>query len=195
MIKTFTIFVIRNFEFSMEDRREAYYRERVARCSAEFPGCEASALEVAVNLLYTYDVLHQITARSLAAFGLSKSALNVLLILRQSDEPGMLLHDLGEMLLVSRANVTGLIDHLETKGWVRRVVDPQDRRARFAHLTASGRAVLNECLPVHFNNVTQLMSGLSIDERRTLVKLLRKGRESFVTNATDVPGDAARRSA
>ncbi len=28
----------------------------------------------------------------------------------------MLLHSLGELLLVSRANITGLVDHLEEKG-------------------------------------------------------------------------------
>lgn len=148
-----------------------------------------------VNLLYSYDVLHQITGRALAAFGLSKSTLNVLLLLKQSGAGGMLLHDIGEMLLVSRANITGLIDHLEMKGWARRVVDRDDRRARFAHITPSGRALLDECLPTYFNNIKQLMSGLSIDERETLVRLLRKGRESFVKNNAEADGATDRRSA
>jgi MarR family 2-MHQ and catechol resistance regulon transcriptional repressor len=172
----------------VEDRREAYYRERVRQCAGGAPGAEPSALEVAVNLLYTYDVLHQITARWLATFGLSKSTLNVLLLLKHAETGGMLLHDLGEMLLVSRANITGLIDHLELRGWVKRVVAPQDRRARFAQITRAGRTLLDDCLPTHFQNITQLMSGLSIEERETLVQLLRKSRRSFAQGAPTTKG-------
>ncbi len=57
---------------------------------------------------------------------------------------GMQLHDLGELLVVSRANITGLIYHFEQKGYVNRVVDQQDRRARFARITRKAEALLDE---------------------------------------------------
>jgi MarR family 2-MHQ and catechol resistance regulon transcriptional repressor len=142
--------------------------------------------ETALNLLYTHDVFHQLMARYMAHFGLSKSTLNVLMVLRHADPEGMLLHDLGELLLVSRANVTGLIDHLEQKGYVRRVVDEQDRRARFARLTAKGEHLLDRFLPVHFRKLAGLLCGLTEDEKKQLIDLLRKARVSMNSHA-DAP--------
>ncbi len=66
----------------------------------------------------------------------------------------MLLHDLGEVLLMTRANVTGLIDHLEEKGLVKRVIDSSDRRARFARITKKGEGLLDEVAPVFFGQAS-----------------------------------------
>jgi MarR family 2-MHQ and catechol resistance regulon transcriptional repressor len=112
-------------------------------------------------------------------YGLSKSSLNILMLLRHGSDEGMQLHDLGELLLVSRANITGLIDHLEDKGYVKRLVDPQDRRARHARITQKGEALLDEFMPVHYRNLKGLLRGLSEDERETLVGLLKKVRTSM----------------
>ena len=94
-----------------------------------------------LDLALTYDALHQILARYMADFGLSKSTYNILMLLRNGPKEGMQLHDLGEMLIVSRANITGLIDSLEERGWVRRLVDETDRRVRYAQITRHGRKV------------------------------------------------------
>jgi MarR family 2-MHQ and catechol resistance regulon transcriptional repressor len=112
-------------------------------------------------------------------YGLSKSSLNILMLLRHGSDEGMQLHDLGELLLVSRANITGLMDHLEDKGYVKRLVDPQDRRARHARITQKGEALLDEFMPVHYRNLKGLLRGLSEDERETLVGLLKKVRTSM----------------
>jgi MarR family 2-MHQ and catechol resistance regulon transcriptional repressor len=136
-----------------------------------------------LNLAYTYDVLHQILGRYLAEFGLSKSTLNVLMVLLCGKPEGMLLHDLGELLLVSRANVTGLIDSLEEKGYVKRVVDSGDRRGRFARLTRKGEELLDEVIPVHFSNIAEMVSDLSIKEKSLLTALLKKMRRSLAGHA------------
>ena len=94
------------------DRREAYYHERLRQARPSFAGFDWLSYQVTVDLLYTYDVLHQQIARYMAGFGLSKSTLNILMLLRHGPVEGMQLHDLGELLLVSRANITGLIDNL-----------------------------------------------------------------------------------
>ena len=104
------------------DRREGYYLESIRRYGPKYEGFDLSTSEAVLNLLFTYDLLHQCTSRYMAEYGLSKSTFNVLILLRHGPAEGMQLHDLGEMLLVSRANVTGLIDHLEERGYVTRVV-------------------------------------------------------------------------
>jgi MarR family 2-MHQ and catechol resistance regulon transcriptional repressor len=96
----------------------------------------------------------------------------------------MQLHDLGEMLVVSRANITGLIDSLEERGWVRRVVHESDRRVRYAQITPSGEKLLDDFAPVHFRNLSVLTQGLSSEEKDSLAKLLAKMRRSL-TSHTD----------
>jgi MarR family 2-MHQ and catechol resistance regulon transcriptional repressor len=92
------------------------------------------------------------------------------------------LHDLGELLLVSRANITGLIDHLEQKELVTRSVDLADRRARFAKITPSGQALLEQLIPAHNETVQLLLQEMTGDEKQMLIKLLKKARLSLAAN-------------
>jgi MarR family 2-MHQ and catechol resistance regulon transcriptional repressor len=141
--------------------------------------------QAVLNLIYTYDVFHQVSARYMADFGLSKSSLNILLLLRHGPQGGMQLHDLGELLLVSRANITGLIDSLLEKGWVQRVVDSSDRRVRYARITSKAEALLDEFMPVHYRHVNSLLRDLSSEEKETLAALLKKARRSMTTHIAD----------
>jgi MarR family 2-MHQ and catechol resistance regulon transcriptional repressor len=117
-----------------EDRREAFYRERMRQHGPRYPEFDLLATETAVSLLYTYDLFHQTVSRYLAEFGLSKSTFNILMVLWHAKPEGVFLHDLGELLLVSRANITGLVDHLEEKGYVKRVVAAEDKETLIALL-------------------------------------------------------------
>jgi MarR family 2-MHQ and catechol resistance regulon transcriptional repressor len=162
-----------------EDAREAFYHERVRECGPHYGGFDLLASEAALNLAYTYDVLQQSIGRHLADFGLSKSTFNILMVLRHGHPEGMLLHSLGELLLVSRANITGLVDHLEQKGYVKRVVDESDRRARYARITRDGSQLLDRVVPIHFQAIAHLMSGLSNSEKEQLIALLKKARSSM----------------
>ncbi len=166
-----------------EDLLEAYYHERVREAGSTYAGFDPLSTQVALHLLYTYDLFHQLTARYMTGFGLSKSTLNILMLLRHGPAEGMQLHDLGELLLVSRANVTGLIDHLEQKGYVKRVVDTGDRRVRYARITKQAEALLDEFMPLHYQNIRNLFQDLTVDEKGTLVGLLKKVRLSLAAHS------------
>ena len=168
-----------------DDRRETYYHDRIKETGSRHPEFDRLSSEVVLDLLYTYDVLHQSVARYMAEFGLSKSTFNVLMLLRHSPSEGMQLHDLGELLLVSRANITGLMDHLEDKGYVKRVVDVHDRRARFARLTKKAETLLDEFLPLHYRNLKTLLQDLTSEEKETLLALLKKTRASLAIHSDD----------
>jgi MarR family transcriptional regulator, 2-MHQ and catechol-resistance regulon repressor len=168
-----------------EDRREAFYQERMREHGPRYPEFDLLATETAVSLLYTYDLFHQTVSRYLAEFGLSKSTFNILMVLWHAKPEGVLLHDLGELLLVSRANITGLMDHLEEKGYVKRVVDAHDRRARFARLTRKGEELLDQYAPVHYRNIAELLKDLTAEDKETLIMLLKKMRSSLNNHAPE----------
>jgi MarR family 2-MHQ and catechol resistance regulon transcriptional repressor len=162
-----------------DDRREAYIQDRVRESERQYLGFDPSSVETLLSFLYTYDLLNQVVARYMADYGLSKSSVSILMLLCHGPAEGMQLHDLGRLLCVSRANITGLIDHLEGKGYVTRVVDTHDRRARLARVTKKAEALLDEFLPMHYNNVGLMLQDLSGQEKETLLRLFKKVRTSI----------------
>jgi MarR family 2-MHQ and catechol resistance regulon transcriptional repressor len=93
---------------------------------------------------------------------------------------------------VSRANITGLVDHLEEKGYVRRVVDAADRRARYARITKKATTLLDEFIPVHYRNLNLLLQELTDGEKEMLQGLLKRTRASMREHSQELYGrDAA----
>jgi MarR family transcriptional regulator, 2-MHQ and catechol-resistance regulon repressor len=170
------------------DRRDTYYYERVREAGPRYESFDLPSAELALNFVHTYDLFLQRLGRTMAQYGLSKSMLNILMLLRHGPADGMQLHDLGELLLVSRANITGLINHLEAKGYVKRVIDMQDRRARFARITRKAEALLDEFMPIHYRRIRALLGDLSGEEKQTLIRLLLKVRKSINAHAPEGEG-------
>ena len=169
-----------------KDRRESYYYQRLREYGPKYVGFDLDSSELLLNLIFTYDVLHSYSAPHMAEFGLSKSTFNILKLLDCAPDEGMQLHELGELLLVSRANITGLMDHLEKNGYVKRIVNASDRRARFARITKKGQALLADFSPSHHEWVKRIVSDLSTEEKRTLIALLTKLRASVTNHAEEV---------
>ena len=166
----------------LKSRRESFYRDHLHEDGGKCPDYDLLSVQIAVNLALTYDLLQNQLSRAAASHGLSKSTLNILLILRHGPNAGMQLHDLGELLLVSRANITGLIDHLEGKNYVKRVVDTADRRARYARITKKGETLLDEYMPIHYRQIRALLQDISAEEKVSFLELLQKSRESISVN-------------
>ncbi len=167
------------------DRREEFYSSLLSETVLSSEHGDFASLQIALDLAFTYDIFHQILACKFLAFGLSRSTFNILMLLHHGSSDGMQLHELGELLLVSRANITGLIDHLEQKGLVTRVVDAADRRARFAKITEDGTRLVERVSLVHSETVACLMSGLSEDEKLALTTLFKKLRKSLVAGQSN----------
>ena len=84
------------------------------------------------------------------------------------------LTQLAERLSCVKSNITQLVDRLEADGLVRRLSDPNDRRARLATLTAAGRKACKDGLRVQQDAEQNLLRKLSASESRTLADLLAK---------------------
>jgi MarR family 2-MHQ and catechol resistance regulon transcriptional repressor len=167
------------------DKRERYYNDRVREHGQRYPEFHLPSVQVLLNLVYTYDVTATRLARGLGEHGLSLSAFNLLMILSRSASGGCPLYEIGELLLVSRANITGLMDCLERKALVERAADNRDRRVRVARITRKGQALLELLLPGHYSDVKVACSGLSNSEKGQLHALLTKLRLSVQSIQTD----------
>jgi MarR family transcriptional regulator, 2-MHQ and catechol-resistance regulon repressor len=156
------------------DKREHHYLDRMRHHSRRYREFHWPSVELIFNLVYTYDVLHTRLAREAERERLSTASFNVLMILSRRGEEGCPMSELGELLLVSRANVTGLVGCLERRGLVERAASEQDRRVKLVRLTGEGARLLEGILPRHYEGVRAALEGLSVREKSDLSKLLTK---------------------
>ena len=91
-----------------------------------------------------------------------------------AEDPGIDQAGLAATISFDRATIGGVVDRLEQKGLVQRVVSVQDRRARQLHLTTEGEQLLAAVRPVVEALQASILAPLSRAERATFVALAHK---------------------
>ncbi|MBV1700854.1 MAG: MarR family transcriptional regulator [Hyphomicrobiales bacterium] len=81
---------------------------------------------------------------------------------------------LSGLIALDRATIGGVMDRLETKGWVHRKPSQSDRRIKALHISASGKALLEAAGPKVDEVQKRLLAPLSPDEQQTFLQLLTK---------------------
>jgi MarR family 2-MHQ and catechol resistance regulon transcriptional repressor len=140
-----------------------------------YPDSATASLELllVLNILRTHNYLNPHIDNSLRDLKLRAGQFNALCILYAESGKGVPLGEIGRRLVVSKANITGLIDRLEQKGLVCRS-GSDDRRITEARLTTEGIRLIEEVLPRHRTLVSNLMDCLNTQEKRRLIELLTK---------------------
>ena len=84
-------------------------------------------------------------------------------------------NEIGKKVLLTSGSITVAVDRLEDRGLVERRAHGTDRRARVVHLTKEGRKLIARAFERHAADMEQLASSsLTVTERRTLIRLLKK---------------------
>jgi MarR family transcriptional regulator, temperature-dependent positive regulator of motility len=77
----------------------------------------------------------------------------------------------AELIGYDRATIGGVMDRLEKKGWIRRVISTKDRRARELSLTNQGLLVRQELLPIVQALQKDILHPLSEAERTAFIQM------------------------
>ena len=144
-----------------------------------YPNASASATECAMNLVFTADLLVKRISGLLQPYDLSPASGLVLGILADSDEP-LPPHEIADLLIISRATVTGLINSLERRGYARRIPHKSDRRMLLVELTDTGRQVANAFRPIVHQNQKMWLEALSEAEQQRLINTLHQLQASLM---------------
>lgn len=129
---------------------------------------------------------------SIARFGIGRSDFGVLEALLHRGPLNA--KQLGEKVLLTSGSVTAAVDRLEERELVRREDDAEDRRACIVRLTPAGRRLIERAFAQHRAEMDVVLEGFSVEDRRTLLPLLRKlGRAAEATTAPAPLGLDARR--
>lgn len=86
----------------------------------------------------------------------------------------LLVGELQRAVLKSSGGMTYALDRLEKKGLITRRPCKEDRRATYAELTAEGRTLMDRIFPLHTQSLVAAQVGLTEDEKRTAIELLKK---------------------
>lgn len=126
--------------------------------------------------LTTHAVLVEAIERRLAQAGLPPLAwYDLLWGLERSPGERLRMSELADKVVLSRSNLTRLVDRLEEAGLVARERSAEDRRGAYAVLTAAGREMRRRMWPVYQAGIRELFeSRLSDAEAQTLGEALRR---------------------
>lgn len=132
---------------------------------------EAQALELENFLPYRLSVLAQLVSESLhdlyaGPFGLSVTQWRVMAALGRFAP--LTATDVGLRIVMDKVAVSRAVGGLMKRGLVERATDLEDRRREPLRLTAKGRAMHDEIVPLALRYEAELYAALSGEERRTL---------------------------
>jgi DNA-binding MarR family transcriptional regulator len=126
----------------------------------------------------------EIRSRLRRDFGITLPRFDLMAQLDRHPE-GLRMGELSKRMMVTSANVTGIVDLLEREDLVARDPVPGDGRASSVRLTASGRRAFKRMASRHEGWIKELMGSLQEQERATLFTLLSTLKRGL--NATDQP--------
>lgn len=163
----------------------------VDQWNRERPDLDVSPTHVLQRITRLYLLQSASFAEVFGRYGITFAEYEVLAALVRSGSPYRLKpKDLIGALVLSSGAVTNRIDRVEAAGLVERLPDPDDRRGTLVALTKRGRTVVDEAVRDHLGNEERLLGALSVNERRELVRLLRKLLVSEAFAALDAPRSA-----
>lgn len=110
--------------------------------------------------------------RTIKEGGLTVSQFAVLELLYHKGD--LRISEIIDKILSTGGNMTVVIDNLVKENLVKRCVDPKDRRVNLISITEEGRNLISEIFPKHLENINEIFSVLTSEEKKNLISLLKK---------------------
>lgn len=140
--------------------------------AASYGEAADTALKLFVVLSRAHRTLAEHARRDQERHGLGATEFAVLEALYHKG--ALLVGEVGARILLTSGSTTYVIDKLEQRGLVRRRPCESDRRALYVDLTREGRALIRKIFPDHARAIASAVAGLTLEEQRTVTRLLKK---------------------
>ena len=129
------------------------------------------------ELVRAYQAFADCSAKHLRTLNLTPSQFDVIATLGNTE--GMNMTEIATKTLVTKGTLTGIIDRLEKKGLVQRVVPPDNRRSFIIVLTPEGESEFERVFPAHIAYLKEKFDRLSTQELEQIRKGLQALRKLF----------------
>ena len=122
-------------------------------------------------LAKAYQVAHNMFKTRLQPYGLTNMQHLVLEGLWYQD--GMTAADLGKLLILDKATLSGVLTRLEESGWICKDNDKKDKRLIRLHPTQKANQLKDELIRLRCETNEQLLAGFSAEEQILFKRFLR----------------------
>lgn len=133
--------------------------------------------EAILNVIHTANLIAAAGAVFFRRYDLTEAQFNALFSLKHKNCE-LTQSALSRRLVVTRASVTSVLDRLEEKGLVQRVVVPGNRRIYHLRLTPAGRALIDEMEPLYREHIYEALDGLTEKDCKSMVRVLERVRSN-----------------
>ncbi|MBU3142912.1 MarR family winged helix-turn-helix transcriptional regulator [Clostridium sp. CF012] len=116
--------------------------------------------------------VHKTEYKTIKAGGLTVSQFAVLEILYHKGD--LRVCEIIDKILSTGGNMTVVIDNLVKVNLVKRCTDPKDRRVNLISITEEGKSLMSNIFPKHLENINEIFSKLTSEEKKNLISLLKK---------------------
>jgi len=123
-------------------------------------------------IIATSKVIRHVAQGLFADEGITESQFQALWLLVENGP--MLMRKMSDEMLVTPANVTGIMDRLEEKRLVRRTPGEGDRRATIIEITSGGKALCERVAIKKAEMLQKALTTFTKDELTTIHSLLEK---------------------
>lgn len=129
------------------------------------------------ELVRAYQAFESYTDENIRQLGLTSPQFDVIATL--GNTTGMTMNTLAEKTLVTKGTLTGIVDRLEKKGFVRREVPEGDRRCFVIVLTPEGEQLFEQVFPAQIAYIKQRFDKLDSSDLEEILAALKKLRSIF----------------
>lgn len=137
-----------------------------------FSADEQLSLKLFVVLTRAIQAIEKQVVQNIKSYGLNLTEFGVLeLLYHKGDQP---IQKIGQKVLLASSSITYVVDKLEKKNYLVRKACPSDRRVTHAVITESGKDLMDEIFPQHAKAISEIMGGLSKDEKKIAIDQLKR---------------------
>lgn len=130
--------------------------------------------KILMAVVRTAESFKRVVSSLFRQYDLSFPQYNILRVLDASEGGRTRITEVGRIMLVSGANMTGLAKRLEKNGFIQRNSDPRDERVTLLQITDKGKAVLKEIETTHDDLLENMLQGFSEEDRKIVYNLVRR---------------------
>ncbi|NIB38799.1 MarR family transcriptional regulator [Pseudomaricurvus alkylphenolicus] len=115
----------------------------------------------------------KVVDHELKPLGITRSQWWVLVNIARYAEDGIAQTELARLMSVGKVSLGGLIDRMEASGWLERLPDPEDRRAKKVVMTKAGEKLLGEMQGIASGINKRIMKGITKEQNKLLDGILK----------------------
>ena len=127
------------------------------------------------ELVWAYQAFSRLDTDGLRQYKLTQPQADVIFTLGNTE--GLTFKEIGELTLITKGTLTGVIDRLEQKALVKRMQGNEDRRCIRVVLTKKGDRLFSNIFPKHIAYLKTHFDRLSSNEILTIQRALKKLRQ------------------